>query len=528
MSMFLNKKEPYLNYQELTRSRYFVDKSEMLDELIDCSENGQKHLCFTRPRRFGKSVMASMVAAYFGNAYHGGEIFDGLKISKSEHYQKHLNKSDVIYIDFSRVPRADTSFQEYMDRISDGIFHDVQEMFPDLDIHENMAIWDVLEQTERRYVFVLDEWDAVFHMDFVSDRNKNQYLLFLKNLLKDKFYVRLAYMTGVLPIAKYSSGSELNMFVEYSMVSPKRFSGYFGFTGQEVDHLYKKYQEKTGRAEITRELLRVWYDGYYNAEGERLYNPRSVICALNNNEVSNYWTSSGPYDEVFYYIRNGISDVKEDIAFMVSGECVSVKAREYAATAPELNTKNQIYSAMIVYGLLTYHNGQASIPNKELMDKFDELLMEKQEMGYVHQLARRSEAMLKATLAGDTDTMARIMDFAHNTESPILRYNSEIELAAVINLVYLAARDKYRVVREEKAGKGFADFVFYPYQRERDCLILELKMGASPKDAIAQIREKDYALAFTKEAGYTGRILLVGIGYDVKEKRHSCRVETLS
>ena len=202
----------------------------------------------------------------------------------------------------------------------------------------------------------------------MSEDDKHDYLLFLRNLLKDNGYVRLAYMTGVLPIAKYSSGSELNMFAEYSMAVKKRFSEYFGFSEEETDRLYEKYLDYEAQPEITRDDLRIWYDGYYNARGHKMYNPRSVICALNDNQLSNYWTSSGPYDEIFYYIKNSIDDVREDIVLMLSGESVPAGIREYAATSQRLETRDEIYSAMVIYGLLTYYNGRVSIPNKEMQD----------------------------------------------------------------------------------------------------------------------------------------------------------------
>mgnify|MGYP000143437415 FL=1 len=145
-----------------------------------------------------------------------------------------------------------------------------------------------------------------------------------------------------------------------------------------------------------------------------------------------------------------MDEVREDLSLMISGENIEAKVQEYAATAEELTTKNQIYSAMVIYGLLTYEDGEVFIPNRELMYKYNELLLTNESLGYVYRLAKESERMLKATLAGDTQTMAEILEYAHNTESPILSYNNEIELSAIVNLVYLAARDKYRVEREDK------------------------------------------------------------------------------
>jgi len=157
--------------------------------------------------------------------------------------------------------------------------------------------------------------------------------------------------------------------------------------------------------------------------------------------------------------------------------------------------------------------------------------MNKESMGYVYRLANESKRMLAATLRGDTDTMTEILEFAHNTESPIFSYNHEIELSAVVNLVYLAARDKYRVEREDKAGVGYVDFIFYPERRSADAIILELKVDSTPDDAIRQIKDREYALRFKGKLGekprYTGRVLAVGIGYSKKTKKHSCKVEVL-
>ena len=536
MGKYLNSRVPFEAYKEIARTRFFVDKSLLIGDILSAAEtDGQKYLCITRPRRFGKSVMANMVAAFFGKAVDAGTLFERLAIAGNKKYKAHLNKHHVIYIDFSEVPRDYANYGQYIARIQDGINHDLAREYADLPIDTTRATWDIMtdifQEKGEKFVFVMDEWDAMFHMSSITQEDKEAYLLFLKSLLKGKVYVELAYMTGVLPIAKYSGGSELNMFLEYDMATKKKFSEYFGFLDSEVDKLFEIYQKETDEPAITREELRTWYDGYCTAKGKRIYNPRSVVCALTDNELSNYWTSSGPYDEIFYYIRNNIQDVRDDIVLMVSGERVPIALQGYAVTGTELKTKNQIYSAMVVYGLLTYENKMVSVPNKELMDKFNELLLNNDSLGYVYSLARESERMLAATLAGDINIMADILEFAHNTESPIFSYNNEAELAAVINLVYLAARDRYRVEREDKAGKGYVDFIFYPEIKNADAVILELKVGSTPKKAIQQIKDKNYVLRLRGKLGeepkYTGRILAVGISYNKKTKKHSCKVEVV-
>lgn len=536
MGMFLNSIIPYEGYKEIVRSRFFVDKSSLIDEIISAViMDGQRYFCITRPRRFGKSVMANMIGAFFGRTEDDPDIFGNLKIAKSNYYRSHLHNYDIIYIDFSRLPRDCGCYEQYISRIQNGINKDLAAVYPELELEEGTAVWDnlqvVFEKTRIRFVFVMDEWDAIFHKSFITEADKKNYLEFLRDLLKGQVYVEFAYMTGVLPIAKYSSGSEMNMFKEYDMATKEKFSEYFGFSDLEVDRLFSVYQQTTADAKITRKELAEWYDGYHTAAGIRIYNPRVVVCSLTDNQISNYWTSSGPYDEIFYYIRNNIEDVRDDLALMVSGERVAIRLQGYAATSAELNTKNQIFSAMVVYGLLTYEDGEVFIPNRELMDRFNELLLSNESLGYVHHLAKESEKMLKATLTGDTGKMAAILKLAHDTESPILSYNSEIELSAVVNLVYLSARDKYRVEREDKAGEGYVDFIFYPERKGEDALILELKIDSTPEDAIAQIRDKNYALRFKGKMGekpkYTGRILAVGISYSRKTKEHSCRVEVL-
>lgn len=537
MGMFLNSIVPFESYKDIARTRFFVDKTPMIDEILSSVIlDGQKYLCFTRPRRFGKSVMANMIGAFFERSVEGKDVFGSLKIADSDNYQNHLNRHDIIYIDFSRMPRNCNSYEYYISRIQDGINKDLQEAFPELSLSDEWAVWDnlqfIFEKLKARFIFVIDEWDAIFHKDFITEAHRKKYTEFLRNLLKEQGYVEFVYMTGVLPIAKYSDGSELNMFQEYSIATRVKFCEYFGFLDSEVDDLYGRYLKTVRNPQISRDDLRSWYDGYYTKGGERVYNPRSVICALTDNELANYWTSSGTYDSVFSYIKDNISKVQDDITVLYAGGRVPSDIQEYAASSMRLETKDEIYSSMVVYGLLTYKDGAVSIPNRELMDSFSVMMKRERSLGYIYNLANASRKMLSATLSGDTETMADILKLAHDTEAPVLSYNSEIELAAVVNLVYLAARDRYRVEREDKAGEGYVDFIFYPEHRSEDGIILELKVDDTAEHAIRQIRERNYALRFTGKLGekpkYTGRILAVGISYSRKTKEHFCKVEVLS
>lgn len=532
---------------------YYIDKTEMLDEIVRILEQKgnavekdgafrgkkMKYLCVTRPRRFGKTMAANMVAAFLGKGADSSEEFSQLNVSGYGWYQKHLNQHNVIHIMFNELPRNCHSYEQYITRIEDGLLMDLSEAYPNARIRETDSLWDALTKVFEygngdKFIFVLDEWDYIYHQKFVTEEEKDDFTKFLSNLLKDKAYVEMAYMTGILPIAKYFSGSELNMFCEYTMVNEEKYNEYFGFTGEEVDALYERYQaQETGKQNITREDLRLWYDGYHTKGGRRMYNPRSVVLALSNNNLGNYWTNSGPYDELFYYIGANVDEVKEDVGLMIADIPVPARVQEYAATSMELKTKDEIFSAMVVYGFLNYEDGYVSIPNKELMGRFADMVQREPSLGNVYRLTRQSGRMLMATKAGDTKTMTEILQFVHNTESPLQVYSNEAELASIIKWAYLQAIDYYRMEREDKAGVGYVDYIFYPFRREDDAIILELKVNHTADDAIRQIKERQYALRFEGKIGekpeYTGRILAVGIAYDKDDrtKRHECKVEVL-
>lgn len=546
MGLFLDSRTPYEAYRLTAAGKYFVDKTDLLAELIPALGSPERFFCITRPRRFGKSVMANMIGTFFGKTAEAGEIFGKLKISSQKTTQEleaagckscreYLNRYHVIYIDFSVEPRDCCSYRQYIDRVQSGLNADLAKAYPEYGIDENCASWDLLtdifQKTGDKFIFVIDEWDAVFHLPYITEAEKQGYLRFLRSLLKGQVYVELAYMTGILPIAKHSDGSELNMFLEYNMATSERFSEYFGFLDSEVDTLYEIYQRTAKNVKISREDLAGWYDGYHTAAGDRVYNPRSVVCALTDNQLRNYWTSSGTYDSIFGYIRDHTADVQDDLALLFSGERIPADIQEYAASSMCLSTKDEIYSAMVVYGLLTYEDGCVFIPNRELRESYAAMMKKEKSLGYIHNLASVSKKMLSATLAGDVKMMADIFEFVHDTETPILSYSNETELSAVVNLIYLAARDQYRVEREDKAGKGYVDFIFYPERRSADALILELKVDSTPDEAIRQIKDKKYALRFQGKLGekpkYTGRILAVGISYEKKTKKHACKVEEL-
>lgn len=521
MPYFLNSITPVNQFTKTTKEKYFVDKSKLIEKMNELVGTASQFVCITRPRRFGKTINAMMLASYYSKNANFKGIFDRLEISKSPSYLEHLNKHNLIYIKFNVVPRENCTYEDFIDRYRALLLKDLKELDPGLEITPELALSDVFEQVYDHigegFIFVIDEWDYIFNKGLFSQDDKKSFLGFLENLLKDKSYVELAYMTGVLPIAKYSVSSTINMFDEYNFLNDEKFDRYFGFTVQETEELCAK------QGKISMYELKEWYDGYKTQGGHDMYNPRSVAFALRRGKCQSYWTNTGPMDEISYYIQNDVDEVRSDIVQMVSGIPVDIRLRGYSAEQEELTTRNQVLSAMTIYGFLSYHDNTLAIPNKELRIKFDEALGDKT-MGAVARIVKQSREMLKATLRKDIETMQRIIQETHDINIPIIKYGDENSLACVITLAYLAAREDYKVVREMPAGIGFADFVFYPINKSKPAFIIELKKDSTPDEALKQIKEKRYALSL-KDC--TGQKLAVGISYDSKLKTHKVKIEDI-
>ncbi len=516
MAVCLNTATALILYKELTNSEYFVDKSAMIEKMNKHIRTNSKNVCITKPRRFGKTSVLNMLGAYYGKAYDSKELFDNLKISKSDTYISHLNQYNIISLSLNDLPDDGSTYEDYISLIKESIADDIKEAYPELKDRKFRRISDLLTATGEQFIFIIDEWDYIFSHELFCEHHR-EFLEFLRNLLKDRPYVALAYMTGVLPIKKYSTGSALNMFREYTMLKDPSFEEYFGFTESEVEALCKR------QSALTMDEIRDWYNGYQTQSGERLYNPRSVVCALENAVCQSYWTRTGRIDEVLFFLKYNIGEVRDDVVKMVNDTPVRIDIKkEYFAGQENPAGKKDIYSAMIIYGLLAYRDGELSVPNKELMLEF-EAALEDDDFGYVAELVRNSNEVLSATLDKKGDVVASYLHNIHNSELPILKYNDENSLSCVVTLAYLAARNHYRVEREEKSGKGFADFIFHPRQKKFPGIILELKADDTPEAAIAQIKGKEYCEKLRKEK--VEQILAVGLSYDTGKKEHQCFIE---
>ncbi|WP_394897952.1 AAA family ATPase [Clostridium butyricum] len=518
MAIYLNSDKPFNNYKKLLNTKYFVDKSLIIEKINEVIDTADGYICITRPRRFGKSSVADMLGAYYSKAVDSKAIFDNLKISSCDSYKENLNKYNVIYISFNRLSDRGNTYDDYIERIKTNIRRDIVEKYPHIDVDKYFSISDMLESLNDKFIFILDEWDYIFSNNLYEE-NQNDYLEFLRDILKDQPYVSLAYMTGVLPIKKYSSGSALNMFDEFTFLKDRKYGEYFGFTEKEVIKLCEK------NGELDFEELERWYNGYLTVKGIQIYNPRSVVKALQNSYCESYWTNTGAMDEVAEYLKYNTLEIREDVIEMVSGNEIDIHIdEEFRAGQKAPKTKEEIYSAMIILGFLAYHDGYLKIPNQELMKEFEKALKD-EEFGEVSEIINNSRKLLKYTVNRDEEAVVKLVHDIHNSEIPILQYNDENSLACVITLAYLSARDIYRIEREEKTGKGYADFSFHPRRKSDTALIIELKKNETAQKAIQQIKDKEYVQKFKKEYN---NILAVAICYDFNNKEHTCKIEKIN
>ncbi len=511
---YLNTDSPLRHFQGTRNQEIYADKS-MLIELLNKQIGTNSYLCITRPRRFGKTVNANMLGAYYTKGLDSRTLFSDLAIAGTASYSRHLNKHNVIYIDFSRLPDICTNYTDYIGNIIAGLKEDLIETYPRLRKKSYSMISRMLQDTGESFLFILDEWDSIFYKKFMSPQDKDAFLEFLKGLLKDQPYVELAYMTGVLPIVKYSSGSELNMFREYSFMNDQIYEKYFGLTEAEVRRLCETHQK------VSFTQLKQWYDGYFLSSGQSLFNPRSVNFALTDGVCRNYWTETGPMNEIADCIEHNAADVREDIVKMTAEIPVEIELHGYSAIERQMDTRDEILSAMVVYGFLSYHDGLLRIPNYELMEKFQQVLS-RDSMGEIKEIVDRSKEMLEATLAGNETQVASILEEVHDREIPFLQYNDENSLSCVITLCYLYARKDYFIEREVKSGKGYCDYLFLPKKTGHSAILLELKMRSSCEEAIRQIKERNYL----QKVKNCREVLLVGINYS-KKKQHECKIEKL-
>ena len=511
------------SFRQAKNSRIYVDKTKLIEYLNDRLSTEDKCLAVSHARRFGKSHAAGMIDAYYSLGCDSTELFDGTKISESADYKKYMNKYNVIHLDIASV--WDFHKEDLVESIKERVCKDFKKKYNDtLDYSQDLylLIQEIYEITDTQFVIIIDEWDCVIRN---SDNKElvHEYLQFLHSLFKSeesKSFLALAYITGILPIKKIKDESALNNFSEYTMLKSKPITQYYGFTEDEVKVLCERF-------DMDFESMKAWYNGYL-IDGMHMYNPNSVSMALAQQDFDSYWKNTSSFASINTFITMNYAGLKDDVMTMLSGGKVYVNTETFQNDLFTVSSKDEALTALIHLGYLGYDREEESayIPNYEVKKAYQAALSTGSWKEVAESIAK-CDRLLLATIKGDSEKVAELVELAHDTYTSVLKYNDENSLSCVLTMAYFTAPAYYNIVREMPAGKGFADFVFIPRANagHRPAMVVELKHNKSADSAIAQIKENRYHGALT---GYSDKILLVGINYDAEgkeKKHHTCVIE---
>ncbi len=498
----------------------FIDKSGLLEFLNSVIDTRNRFVCISRPRRFGKSVAAQMAYAYYDRSCNSEQLFEGLEITKSPDFKTHLNKYPTIYIDWNRFSTYD--HKNVVKEAQKRFVADLKESYPFLEETESFAdaLTEINEKTGDRFVLIIDEWDMLVRDEDVKTRD--EYVNFLRAMLKsnsaNKLFL-LVYMTGILPIIKYETQSALNNFREYSIINPGKTAKYYGFTKNEVKELCKEN-------DMNLELMEHAYDGYIIGEEKSMFNPNSVMQAIDNRNYGSYWEKTASYTYIETYIHINDETVRPKIEEMLNGGAVAVEVTSFRNDMRHIENADDVFTLLVHLGYLSYdpETYRVMIPNTEVSGEFRNTIA-KAGWDWLSKALANSLTLLDKTLQLDTEYIANAFDNYRPNASSVQRINSEAAMACAIRMAYFAAERDYKIFHELPTGKGFADMVFVPLPKSsRPAIVVELKYDKTADGAIAQIKRKNYPASLK---GFSKKIILLGVNYNKAESKHEVELEVI-
>lgn len=498
----------------------YVDKTGLIGLINKTIDTPRKLTCISRPRRFGKSYAAKMLCAYYDKTCESRGLFAGLDISGDPSYEKHLGHYDVIYLDMTNI-LGNASEQGVVSFLRINLTDELIREYPGIKAGNTLdqTLISVVEHTGNKFIMIIDEWDAPIRE---TPKMQEEYLRFLRMLFKgsgttDRIFAAV-YMTGILPIKKDGSQSAISDFREYTMVKPRKFAEYVGFTETEVKELCRAHNADFA-------AMKTWYDGYVFSEVGSVYNPNSVMQALENQDYDSYWTESSASESLMKYISMDYNGLTKTIAELIGGVDVHVNTTGFANDLTTFKGKDDVLTLLIHLGYLAYDsiNGTVHIPNEEIKLEFSRSVREVDHPATLKRI-QESEDLIRNTVHLNAKAVAAQIEKIHGEETSPLQYNREDSLRSVIKLAYYAYKDQYLQWEELLAGEGFADIVYLPKKNSLyPALVIELKWNKSAQGAIDQIKRKKYPKSLEE---YGGKILLIGISYNrndpAGERHHSC------
>ena len=519
MGIYLNP--GFDNLMTDRRGDNYIDKSMLIKELNGFIRKPDPLICVSRPRRFGKTMAANMICAYYTKGCDSHEAFRGLKIADDPSFEEHINRYNVIFIDcgemYCNKPEGWTTAQ----MINYCVVPEFIRAYPELEFPNEcnlaMAISRVYSDTNEKFVIIMDEYDIVIREQDSADLPS--YIKLLNGLFKSNSLsnaIALAYITGILPIIRDSVQSKLNNFKEFTMVNARRLAPFIGFTREETEYL----AEKNGMdmAELER-----WYDGYC-INGIELYSPKSVIEAVENRKCDDYWTQTGAFDAVSNYVDLNLEGLRDDVVLMLGGQHIPVTVSRYKNTMNDFGRKDDVFTYLIHLGYLAYDEKTRTcrIPNLEIIQEWGWLIGSCGRYRNVYRIVETSGKLYEATVALDAQAVAEGLSKSHELMTSNMSYNNEQSLQSAIMLAYFYAYSYYTVIPECPAGKGYVDVIMIPAVPGKPALVIELKRDKTSEEAMEQIKSRSYPSALEK---YRGNTVLVAVNYDSKTKIHTALLE---
>lgn len=308
MGMYVNTGNK--RFQGALDSEIYVDKTGLISFLNNCIGTEKRYIAVCRARRFGKSMAANMIQAYYCHTCDSSEMFAPYEIAQPDKegenkcYLKHLNKYNVLMLDIgSFVSNASLIGKDPIQYMSEVVTREFCEEF-----------------------------------------------------------LALAYITGIMPIKKLGGESVVNEFKEYTMISPKNLAPFFGFSEDEVRNLCEDYG-------ADMEKMKNWYDGY-TMNGKSIYNPNSVVNSLMDGCYESYWTNTSSFETINKFIEMDYNGLKDDAVSLLSGnkERIKVNVRNFKNDLHDIESRDDCLTALIHLGYLAYdaEKKEAFIPNYEI------------------------------------------------------------------------------------------------------------------------------------------------------------------
>ncbi|MBQ6318418.1 MAG: AAA family ATPase [Lachnospiraceae bacterium] len=520
MGIYLNPGNE--NFREMANADIFVDKTMMIREINRLINSTRKYICMSRPRRFGKTYAGNMLSAYYSRGCDSSELFEGRKISSDPSFEENLNKYNVIQVDLNSEYQNTADKKVLMKKLTEKIKTEMSAEYPDIEFRDDDSVAEsivrIYSVTGDTFIIIIDEYDVMVR-EQVGQELFDEFLSFLNGLFKSNTVrpaISMAYMTGILPIVRDKIQSKLNNFDEYTILNPGVFSEFVGFTSEEVRDLCEDH-------DVDYEECRNWYDGY-KLNGYEIYNPESVVKCVRERYFDSYWGKTSTYKVISERLEQNFYGTKDEVIKMLAGENVDVNVTSYLNTMDSFASRNDVFTYLIHLGYLAYDRDTKTcrIPNREIRQEWYNAVEVSDDYVETSKIIEASKELLNRTIRGDEGAVAAALDTSHMHVTSNRSYNNEDALQSAIYLAYIYALNKYTVVKEMTAGRGFADVVYIPFTENMPAMIIELKHNKCAESAIDQIRDKQY---FDSLSHYSGNLLFVGINYDEQTKTHECKIE---